>query len=92
MTTLMPIQSAAMFQVDQVRSLMVVGARSLFHSGLLETSFVSSTKSRWVIAMSAELIDSVAISDQLRRRLDSKREQWPLSSLRSVLKGFKQGA
>jgi hypothetical protein len=92
MTTLMPIQSAAMFQVDQVRSLIVVGARSLFQSGLLETSFVSSTKSRWIIAMSAELIDSVAISDQLPRRLDSKREQWPLSSLRSVLKGFKQGA
>src|SRR5678815_1592688 len=38
MTTLMPIQSAAMFQVDQVRSLIVVGARSLFQSGLLETS------------------------------------------------------
>ena len=45
-TTLMPIQSAAMFQVDQVRSLIVVGARSWFQSGLWETSVLSSTKSR----------------------------------------------
>ena len=33
MTTLMPIHSAAMCQVDQVRCAIVVGARSLFHSG-----------------------------------------------------------
>ena len=44
-TTLMPIQSAAMFQVDQVRLAMVVGARSLFQSGEELTSSVSSTKS-----------------------------------------------
>src|ERR1043165_7075192 len=46
-TTLIPIQRAAMFQVDQVRSLIVVGARSRFHSGLCETSVCSSTKSCW---------------------------------------------
>src|SRR5262245_49019760 len=46
MTTLMPIQSAAMFHVDQVLSLIVVGARSRFQRGLLETSRSSSTKSR----------------------------------------------
>ena len=34
MTTLIPTQSAAIFQVDHVRSSIVVGARSLFHSGL----------------------------------------------------------
>src|SRR6185295_14593360 len=34
MTTLMPIQRAAIFHVDHVRSLIVVGARSWFHSGL----------------------------------------------------------
>src|SRR5580765_842470 len=44
----MPIHRAAMFQVDQVLSLIVVGARSRFHSGLCETSVCSSTKSRWV--------------------------------------------
>jgi hypothetical protein len=43
-----------MFQVDQVRSLIVVGARSLFQSGLPETSWVSSTKSRSVMAPSEE--------------------------------------
>src|SRR5436190_20093594 len=37
-TTLIPIHNAAMFQVLHVRSRIVVGARSLFHSGLLETS------------------------------------------------------
>src|SRR5215211_9033730 len=46
MTTLIPIQSAAMFQVDQVLSLIVVGARSRFQSRLCETSVCSSTKSR----------------------------------------------
>src|SRR5215213_2290802 len=54
-TTLMPIQSAAMFQVDQVLSFIVVGARSRFQSGLCETSVCSSTKSRWVVG------DSVVI-------------------------------
>ena len=51
MTTLMPIHSAAMFQVVQVRSRMVVGARSLFQSGLADTSSRSSTKSRCVDAI-----------------------------------------
>src|SRR5688572_524636 len=46
MTTLIPIHSAAMCQVDHVRCAMVVGARSLFHSGECETSSRSSTKSR----------------------------------------------
>ena len=44
-TTLMPIHRAAMFHVDHVRSLMVVGARSWFQSGLADTSLCSSTKS-----------------------------------------------
>src|SRR5437867_3335498 len=44
MTTLIPIQSAAMFQVDHVLSRIVVGARSGFHNGLAETSVVSSSK------------------------------------------------
>src|SRR6185436_13908159 len=35
-TTLMPIHNAAIFHVDQVRSRMVVGARSRFQSGLRE--------------------------------------------------------
>src|ERR1051325_4400857 len=61
MTTLMPIHSAAMFHVDHVRSLMVVGARSRFQSGLAETSLRSSSKSRCVTAMSARLTDSVPI-------------------------------
>src|SRR5688500_102207 len=56
MTTLIPIHSAAMFQVDQVRSLIVVGARSLFQSELEETSFRSSSKSRWVRAMSEDSV------------------------------------
>src|SRR5687767_1394288 len=56
MTTLIPIHSAAMFQVDQVRSLIVVGARSLFQSELEETSFCSSSKSRCVRAMSEESV------------------------------------
>ena len=34
MTTLIPIHSAAMFHVDQVRCRIVAGAKSLFHSGL----------------------------------------------------------
>src|SRR6266705_5631732 len=38
MTTLIPIHSAAMFQVLQVLSRMVVGARSRFQRGLPETS------------------------------------------------------
>src|SRR5262249_40838797 len=38
MTTLMPIQSAAIFHVDQVRCWIVVGARSRFQRELLETS------------------------------------------------------
>src|SRR5688500_12550952 len=46
MTTLIPIHSAAMCQVDQVRCAIVVGARSLFHSGECDTSSCSSTKSR----------------------------------------------
>ena len=46
-TTLMPIHRAAIFQVDQVRSLIVVGARSGFHSGLWDTSLCSSSKS-WI--------------------------------------------
>src|SRR5688572_7768567 len=57
MTTLMPIQRAAIFQVDQVRSLIVVGARSLFQRGLPETSLRSSSKSRCVMAMS-EAVES----------------------------------
>ena len=61
MTTLMPIQSAAIFQVDQVRSLIVVGARSLFQSGLLETSVVSSTKSRSVVASGEEIESSIDV-------------------------------
>src|SRR5688572_18817284 len=44
-TTLMPIHSAAMCQVFQVRWAMVVGARSLFQRGEAETSSLSSTKS-----------------------------------------------
>src|SRR5215207_2336143 len=40
MTTLIPIQSAAMFQVDQVRRAGEVGARSGFQSGLLAISSV----------------------------------------------------
>src|ERR1041385_5399002 len=44
----MPIQRAAIFQVDQVLSLIVVGARSRFQSGLWETSVLSSTKSFWL--------------------------------------------
>src|SRR5207249_11604387 len=44
-TTLMPIQSAAMFHVDHVRSRMVVGARSRVQGGLDDTSRSSSTKS-----------------------------------------------
>src|SRR5262245_66665232 len=47
MTTLIPIQSAAIFHVDHVRCLMVVGARSRFQRGLLETSRSSSMKSRF---------------------------------------------
>src|SRR5688572_15449617 len=46
MTTLIPIHSAAMCQVDQVRCAIVVGAKSLFHSGECDTSSCSSTKSR----------------------------------------------
>src|SRR3954463_9180325 len=38
MTTLIPIQRAAMFQVFQVRRAIVVGARSGFQSGDEETS------------------------------------------------------
>src|ERR671910_1545587 len=38
MTTLMPIQSAAMFQVDQVRRSGAVGARSGFQRGLDDKS------------------------------------------------------
>jgi hypothetical protein len=38
MTTLIPIQSAAMWYVDHVRLDSAVGARSGFQSGLLETS------------------------------------------------------
>src|SRR5687768_16023149 len=45
MTTLMPIQSAAMWYVDQVQLASEVGARSGFQSGLDETSSVNSTKS-----------------------------------------------
>ena len=45
MTTDIPIQSTAMFQVDQVRCSSRVGARSLFQSGESETSSLSSTKS-----------------------------------------------
>ena len=60
MTTLIPIQSAAMFHVDHVRSLIVVGARSSFHSGLAETSLRNSSKSRCVTAMSDVLTESVA--------------------------------
>src|SRR5687768_3789517 len=60
MTTLIPIHSAAMFHVVHVRSRMVVGARSLFHSGLADTSSRSSTKSRRS-AVSSAFIVSVAI-------------------------------
>ena len=45
MTTLIPIQSAAMWYVDQVRAESGVGARSGFHSGLADKSSVTSTKS-----------------------------------------------
>src|SRR5512132_4202447 len=45
MTTLMPIQSAAMLYVDQVRRAIGVGARSWFHSGLADKSSVVVTKS-----------------------------------------------
>src|SRR5688572_8082743 len=45
MTTLIPIQSAAMWYVDQVRLASEVGARSGFQSGLDERSSVRSTKS-----------------------------------------------
>ena len=51
MTTLMPIHSAAMFHVDQVRSRIVVGARSRFHNGLGDISPSSSTNS-WIKRMS----------------------------------------
>src|SRR5258708_16340414 len=45
MTTLIPIQRAAMLYVDQVRRLSEVGARSGFHSGLRERSSLEMTNS-----------------------------------------------
>src|SRR5262249_44401130 len=44
-TTDIPIQRAAMLYVDHVRWPMLVGARSGFHSGLVDTSSRSSTNS-----------------------------------------------
>ena len=44
-TTLIPIQSAAMLYVDQVRRASGVGARSAFQSGLAERSSSVVTKS-----------------------------------------------
>jgi hypothetical protein len=52
-TTLIPIQSAAMFHVVQVRSRIVVGARSRFHKGLADTSAFNSSKSRCVARASS---------------------------------------
>src|SRR5687768_12512534 len=58
----MPIQSAAIFHVDHVRSLMVVGARSLFHRGLPERSLRSSSKSLWVTAISESFECGIQVS------------------------------
>src|SRR5918994_7347091 len=62
MTTLIPIHSAAMFQVVHVRSRMVVGARSLFHSGLADTSSRSSTKSRRSTRPSSSRMTSFSVA------------------------------
>ncbi len=72
MTTLMPIQSAAMFQVDHVRSLIVVGARSRFQRGLCETSVCNSTKSRCVVGDSV-VIRSIAAGGFLIRVIGNLR-------------------
>src|SRR5918993_3357064 len=62
MTTLIPIHSAAMFHVVHVRSRMVVGARSLFHKGLADTSSRSSTKSRRSPRPSSSRMTSLSVT------------------------------
>src|SRR5688572_28467161 len=71
MTTDMPIQSAAMLYVDQVRLLSGVGARSSFQSGLPLRSSVTSTKS-----CSA----TVALKPSLRLRVRERVRLHPTAS------------
>jgi hypothetical protein len=52
-----------MFQVVQVRSRIVVGARSRFHRGLPDTSSRNSSKSCCAAALSAGLEVSAFIRD-----------------------------